>query len=132
LREIPRLDWTPSQPCDDTPCDAAGYAIYFWEDGTPAPLSTESARADENIFRFIHGSTTPGVPLSALGVPIGKKYYYAVSAYNDSGESAMCDPIEYTIPTYDPGISKLPTADDSFVLTLPQGTQLMLKFTKVE
>jgi hypothetical protein len=84
----------------------AGYVVYYGEVGTQDTFNMKVTAGTEQ-------------QLAPLRLQIGKTYRFAVSAYNKAGESAPCDPVEYTVPAYDPGDDSLPP--DELVIVVPNG-----------
>jgi len=102
-----RLAWDAPPPCGEPDtCPVEGYVVYYGEVGTEDTFNMKVTTGTEQ-------------QLAPLRLQYGKTYRFAVSAYNKAGESAPCDPVEYTVPEYDPGEDVLP--DDELVIVVPNG-----------
>lgn len=113
--------------CNDPPVDCApdGYIIYFWEDGTVAPVDVADAMArDTEIFRKSVDGTTTQQPLDAtMNLSPGVTYHFGLTAFNSAGESAIgFFTGTYTVPVYSTG-DNLP----NIIIIVPQGQPINLQ-----
>lgn len=128
------LMWQVSdEPCavEGTDCSAAGFNIYYWDSGTTPPTSLQDAEArPDEIFKYVHDSSTPGISLAGdvLPLKLSHRYYFTITAWNAAGESAFNpEPLmEYQVPLYNPGESNLPSGEDYTRIIVPEGKAVVM------
>ncbi|MBU0996246.1 MAG: fibronectin type III domain-containing protein [Proteobacteria bacterium] len=86
-----------------------GYIVYY---------------KDQSGNEFNRTVTESETPLSQLNIHSGVKYVFTVTAYSaECGESDRSDPIEYTVPLFNPPADRLP--EKTVVVSVPAGVNVI-------